>query len=309
MHNSSYGGSDNQEGQRTPTNSSGLDFQGMIGLPLNLIEKPPKYSGERENNACKIWLTRVDTWLESLEAVMNRTLHDPVRISLATGQLKDNAYRWWTQIQESIRSGKIPSPWTTYLGWKTTISDYFADIRGQARLRDDFDSLYQTSSTSAFYQKINSERLYLDPEPSDLDCLVLFRRGLKPHVRQRIQTLPDQFVPSTFAKYAEFAIRCEQEYTDNRRQNASNHSGKPIRHLSRHPAPIVTTPTRKDADGDIEMSLNANRFGKPKTPAERERVKKCRNENLCFTCAEPGHHSKDCPKRPKGKKPGKAHRR
>src|SRR3954452_25119674 len=70
---------------------------------------------------------------------------------------------------------------------------------------DEWDSLIQTGTAANFAQRIESDALHLTPAPTLNDMLLLFKRGLKPAIRARIESLPDDFLPKSFHGYAEFA--------------------------------------------------------------------------------------------------------
>ena len=63
----------------------------------------------------------------------------------------------------------------------------------------------------AFHTAIKSRRLYLDPRPTDNDYLLVFKRGLKTNIRNRVEIIPDTLVPSTFTDYVLFADKYERE--------------------------------------------------------------------------------------------------
>ena len=63
----------------------------------------------------------------------------------------------------------------------------------------------------AFHTVIKSRRLYLDPRLIDNNYLLIFKRGLKTNVRNRIEIIPDTLVPSIFIDYVLFVDKCERE--------------------------------------------------------------------------------------------------
>ncbi|KAK5312823.1 hypothetical protein LTR93_011171 [Exophiala xenobiotica] len=60
-------------------------------------------------------------------------------------------------------------------------------------------------------QAIQLKRMYPKPLPSDADCLLLFKRGVKPAIRDRMEFLPDTLLPKSFVPYMEYADKMERE--------------------------------------------------------------------------------------------------
>src|SRR5436853_5402824 len=81
---------------------------------------------------------------------------------------------------------------------------------------DEWDSLIQTGTAANFAQRIESDALHLTPASTLNDMLLLFKRGLKPAIRARIESLPDDFLPKSFHGYAESADKQERELNANR---------------------------------------------------------------------------------------------
>ncbi|KIX10700.1 uncharacterized protein Z518_01784 [Rhinocladiella mackenziei CBS 650.93] len=302
--------STSQQGQADPTTLETVVplelFQNIGGAG---VEKPPKYGGQRENDAARVWLIGMERWLWAKEILLRRNLTGPERIALTTSYLEKAAAAWWnlTYIHNVDHQGhqlRIQS----WAEWKNTFLSQFGDVRTQDQRRDEFDSLRQTGTVQAFRQAIESRRLYLEPRPSDADCLLVFKRGLKTSIRNRIEILPDSIVPGTYTKYVEFADKSEREMlaTSNRVPFFKPRYGKPATSTTNSPSHARNSAApRRDHDGDVEMTLNGMRT-RPKsnnaasgqktpgkTPPSRQ---KCREENLCFDCGEPGHQRKDCPK-------------
>jgi Retrotransposon gag protein len=281
----------------------------LSGLNSSSIEKPPRYTGSREGDRANVWLTQVEMWLASLEAISGQQYTDRQKVVLTSNLLDKDARAWWTFLFQSIQEDREDSNATrrifeSFEDWKNEFLTQFADLRTQEYRRDQFDGLRQTKSVLLFYQKIKEKRIFLQPSPTDGDCLTLFRRGLKPEIRKRIEALPDHLLPSDFDKYAQFADKCERElYANVRRAQLPIYSGSTYRDkASRKPS--------VDADGDIEMTLNAlpmktasaDKYTTPRAPNQAIRA--------CYGCGAKDHLRRDCPKNPrKPKSPGKDKRR
>ena len=106
--------------------------------------------------------------------------------------------------------------------WAALLQRRFQDVQTQETRRDEWDSLKQTGTAANFAQRIESDLLYLTLTPTPADMPLLFKRGLKPVIRARIQSLPDDFVPKSFHGYAEFADKQERELKANRLRKESD---------------------------------------------------------------------------------------
>jgi hypothetical protein len=107
---------------------------------------------------------------------------------------------------------------STFEDWAALLQRRFQDVRTQETRRDEWDewdSLRQTGTAANFAQRIESDALHLTPTPTSSDMQLLFKRGLKPVIRARIESLPDDFLPRSFHGYAEFADKQERELKAN----------------------------------------------------------------------------------------------
>jgi hypothetical protein len=118
--------------------------------------------------------------------------------------------------------------------------------------------LRQTGTVLSFYQAIDARRLYLSPKPTDNDCLLVFKRGLKEKIRHRIEFLPDNLVPSIFKEYALFADKSEREGLATAKRVPFFKPRQSF--IPTKPNIYIKVAPRKgyDQDGDIEITLNAN---------------------------------------------------
>ena len=291
-----------------PTEPRGM--QVFATLPTNLIEKPPKYGGERDNDACKTWVRRFEMFLYTHEAIKDGFYNDETRVRLAAGFFVGKAWIWWSTYSRPYDSGTMS---LSYTGFKEELIDYFRDVRTQEKRRDEFDRLHQTASADAFYQKIRECRAHLVPVPSDNECLVLFRRGIKDSIRQRLNLMHYKDIPETFEEYATNAINQERHIVANAHQTSRN--GYNTRGLVGDGGTAG-----RDEDGDVEISLHALRYSPRMSKEEKDKYfAEYRDKKLCFRCAQPGHSSKEYKQKapstaPRGKakgqkKPEKGRRR
>jgi Retrotransposon gag protein/Zinc knuckle len=247
----------------TPSNSLGsiLDRLSEPRTDVKLINPPPKYKGERRHDAAQVWLRKFSTYLDGLEATTRRSYKSDkkVRISLATNLLEGPAAQWWESTRQEQKGFDTFDTWEDF---EKDFLTYFGDIRTADQKRDAFAMLVQTDSVSAFYTKIKMAALDLDHQPDEIAMKDLFRRGLKPAIRARIQSVPDDLVPQEFEKFAQFAIKCEQEEAANR--YSPSHAGRPrtpfnpSRNLTPYPVRAGGfIPHRRDKDGDVIMAMNS----------------------------------------------------
>jgi hypothetical protein len=101
-----------------------------------------------------------------------------------------------------------------------------------------------------------NKELFLDPAPLEADTWRVFKRGLKHEVRTRMEMLPDSALLATFAGYAEFAIKCEQELLLNK-QRGRTYRDIPASYDQNDT--VYDKPVTRDYDGDVEMTMNAMR--------------------------------------------------
>jgi hypothetical protein len=275
-------------------------YQGLDGLSL---EKPPRYHGVRENDAARVWLIHIDRWLDAKQVMRKKSLREAEKVVLAASFLDKEASAWWNLTYHQTKENPaLQTDVDTWDKWKTLFLHQFGDVRTQDQRRDEFDALRQglknTETVQAFRQAIDKARLYLDPRPSDEECLLVFKRGLKEAVRSCIEYLPDHLVPNKYTEYVLFADKCEREMkaTANRTKFIQNRFGHGRRSF---PARRNANPT-KDSDNDVEMTLNSMQSRPVKDRGQASKAgssqrDRQRNEDRCFNCNEGGRIRKDCP--------------
>lgn len=284
------------------SSSSGppADWANIVALlarnDVQTLEKPPKYAGHREKDACRIWLSRMNLYLQSKEAMTGNVFTELQTILQAATFLEKEALDWFMLRWDARETLSNPF-WATFKDFSDELRTHFGDIRNLQLRRDEWDNLTQTKSVNAFLQKIQADALYLDPKPTEYDQMRLFKKGLKAEVRRRVESVPDRYIPDSFLEFAEYADKCERELILDRGSNYSKQgsiSSRSFKHRNhgkseRNPQASSST-IRRDADGDIEMTLNAAQARK-----ETSWISDCRARKACFGCGSQDHRRADCP--------------
>src|SRR2546421_11888967 len=133
------------------------------------------------------------------------TYREGQKVVLAASFLEKEALHWHVLYFIQAVYPEQTRHVSTFDDWAALLQRLFQDVRTQETRRDEWDSLTQPGTAANFAQRIESDALHLTPAPTPSDMLLLFKRGLKPAIRARIESLPDDFLPKSFHGYAEFA--------------------------------------------------------------------------------------------------------
>lgn len=277
----------------TPNLNGGLqqlgnDFAHALNNMAVSLEKPPKYAGKRTNDAVSIWLQRVTLYLTQREVVQGSILTPYQQILLVSSFLEKEALNWHLLIFSSTMPAN-----TTYDDWTQQLAFRFRDIRTQQTRRDQWDGLIQMGSAGEYAQRIQTDAMYLLPIPTENDMLLLFKRGMKNEIRERVECLPDDLLPSDYAGYTAFADKQELELKSNRKAADRRKNKKTDSHRNPPISSIARTEVRTDADGDIEMQLNAAQASSLKVEKDAW-FADCRARDACYNCGKEGHKGAEC---------------
>jgi hypothetical protein len=304
----------------TPTFSVNDDLPGLPNgnmLLASTIEKPPKYGGRRENDACVMWLRRLDLHVFQLEISQRRIYNDQERIFTAANFFKDDAFIWYAEKHQAATLAYSRDSDPKHISW--LYNDYalfrrmliarFGDTRTMDTRYEDYWKIRQTGTVLAYKEKIQSAASGLDPPPSDYELLRKFKQDMNYSLRQRIEFLPDDQIPHEFDAYCQYADKLERQI-QNQNRNGKGHGSAPRSWprsgYSGGSNTKAKVEAKVDADGDTIMSLFAM---EARQKAEKEKLlQHCRDNDLCFRCAKAGHRSFECPQATPAPnaKPGKA---
>ncbi|KAK5312927.1 hypothetical protein LTR93_011130 [Exophiala xenobiotica] len=231
------------------------------------IERILDYKGERKNDAGAIWLRSADNTIAEQEELTQSRFTDRQKIAHASRALEGEADAWYHVNQrQARRSGDywFAKTWTQF---QMFVADRFKHVRTNDEHRDEFDSLRQDKTVQVFYPTIQYKPMYLRNAPTDDDCLLLLKRGLKSNIRDRIEILPDTPNPS------EGRGRAHTRPSPYRKKDAGGDTQlNSIRSASTLAVALV------DTSEDQQTFLGLVRTKPLKS-----------DQQLCYNCGKPGH--------------------
>jgi hypothetical protein len=286
----------------TPESEPPIPFNpSAFSLVTAAVEKPPKYKGKRENDACDSWLHRVDLYIFQTERVQGRVYNNEEKIVLTVQLLDGDAWQWYdlkhrldmNAFRNDGRKEHIRWCYEDFMLFKKLLATRFADTRTQESRWNDFIKLRQVGTVFQYKEKLLIAAQHLDPPPQDHELLRKFKADMSASVRERIEFLPDDSLPDTFDAYVQYADKVERHlYQTTQKSGGSKKPWTPRYGGGGSYTPKLKAATKVDQDGDTEMTLFAieARHEREKT----EWTQKCRDHNLCFKCGKGGHKSFEC---------------
>ena len=176
------------------------------------IPKPEWYYGDRENDACWLWLQQFDNWVTTWNALKARNMSDALKIIYAEGRFRGLAMAWSFDRKAELNSTPMVLQ-VTWEEWITKLETAFGDFRSDKNRRDEWEILQQMANENvvAFAQRVDQGAIRLRPRPSEFEKLRILQSGLRYSLTDRLAILPDTFIPKAWREYVEYAARQESE--------------------------------------------------------------------------------------------------
>lgn len=241
---------------------------GRTSLRMHL----PSYHGTEKEN--------VVSWLDQVENVFRgeRIADDARRIAYAVSAMKDAAFEWY---RAEVRMHEFD----TWVDFVDDLKRAFLPPNHQHLFRRQLKQCKQQGSVQDYVFRFRSILGQIE-EMNELDQVDHFVNGLKPQTAAEVQYR----CPNTLEEAISVAIMYDAArfHVGNGRLRggpvANNNLGRPSFGFG--------TGARRSSHPPLSpMSLD---FIKSSTPTDRQTAIKNR---LCFRCNQPGHVSRNCPKR------------
>lgn len=240
------------------------------------IPQPQRFKGNREGPKVLEWAHQATTYLKA--AGMDQGTAGVWHIS---NFFDSDAAVWWRLQCDRFDRGELMAP-TDWNQLKSALISQFQIFNHETDIRDQYSSLRQTASVSAYITKFRSLVVELPNEPED-HKIYQFLKGLKPEIQARTRT----HKPKTLGAAMDIADEADRAHYHAYRGAAT--STRSAAGTSRG-----TGPTPMQIGAIVRGELNAIL-----QPHELQRL---RQENRCFECRKEGHLAKDCPKRKRRRK-------
>jgi hypothetical protein len=223
---------------------------------------PPTFDGSRAHP--------VDEWLFTVEQYFyaSGATDDQQRITFAGQQLRDNAARWWMSVLQAQR----PASWEHF---KAAILRQYQPINPALAARQELKRCSQRGSVQDYVSRLRTIFLRI-PTITDEEKLERFKDGLKHDILFKlIEREPNSF---------EDAVRYAEHY------DVLTYTFRQQQRAAEHKAAAFSNPTPMELGAVGQQA----RPGGKLTEAEKQR---CKEEQLCFYCRQPGHSIAQCPQK------------
>jgi hypothetical protein len=248
-------------------------------------------------------------------------------VATAIAHLKEQAMSWWTSVEDNQQQyPNIRQQWSVF---RRAFSDQYLPPQHAISARARLHTIRQGDRDSIqfychLFRTLRAEAGGMNEE----DALLIFRRGLKPHLR----TIVNNRNPTTVEQAMAYAVEAEcfdrveralqqPSVNSNRNGGWKNRTGSyghwtqsTNTRFSNQTATVTDTstpmeigmrsdeedPTEHGNDDELhEQQLHAMQQTRRGVSGNRrltdEERARCMSAGLCFACRRPGHRARECP--------------
>jgi hypothetical protein len=224
----------------TGPESNNADIPHAIPLPeanrsfLNVSykpTKPEKYSGKRENEACKYWIQKIEAYIWSMQSVSSQTLSEEQKMWIVTDLLDGDALTWWIQIVREARTNPNDSNSPKTVGdLFKLLTDFFSIPNESSKRWEKWSKARQVGAVKDYWVYLRKLHQFLEPQPNMDEFRRKFIDGLKPELRELLTLLRGITIDSTMPLLDILNAADEVELTG---RNFSNTVNKGVEKSSR----------------------------------------------------------------------------
>ncbi|MGN6618759.1 MAG: hypothetical protein ACTHJ5_16415, partial [Ilyomonas sp.] len=262
-------------------------------------KKPDSFGGIRKQRV-DLWVFELDQYFAAVGMPNDR------KVAYAASSLQGPAATWWrAHVLQAATPNSGVHLITTWQEFSDRIIAQFKPVNSETVARDRLFALKQLRSVISYVYEFNL--LCLDiPNISESEKLDKFVRGLKSHV-QRAVLIED---PLTVNEAMAVAQRIDSIYYRSNTMNYKDDGGDGNQRNKRRGnngyAPMELDNVEM-VDVNAPAIVNAIHVNNPvrNKQLSPEDKKRCRINKLCFNCKQPGHISRNCPKKINNKHQGK----
>jgi hypothetical protein len=231
-----------------------------------------KFSGELPYNH-ELWLKNIDVFVEDY------CMLDHMVISRLTALFTDTAKNWYIGIRDI--HGKKSWAW-----WKNTIRNKFGTHNWKWKMQQEFEKDYFTLENKKVHKWFNTQRERLRAFQPELSEYLICEKILKQCPGNLEHAVKSRYKKDAVdMSFEEMVIIIEEVLDRAMRQNRSNpsySSKQDIRNNWRdNPSSTTVEPT------EVETKKLSNAVA----------AHDSRSKDTCHFCRQPGHFSRECPKR------------